>query len=272
MALVLNQQVETTIPIKVKGITPDRLAGKSTNEIAKTSIWHGRQEVELGSLFSISGSLDDHTIVWEGHLKSVHQIGAAMQAGVMRIATEAGRHVGSQMSGGEIIAQSDVSDFLGAEMTGGLIRAQGNAGDSVGGNYPGSKSGMNRGTILIGGNVGKGVGQSMRRGTIVVKGNTAMLPGWNMRAGTLLVLGECGSDVGAGMTRGTIAIAGQLHSNLLPTFIKGGTQRVPVLQMLGNWLVNQKFDFDAAVLKANFQTFHGDQLMGGRGEVFIAQP
>ena len=268
MALVLNQQVETTIPIEVSGIRPDCLAGKSNNDIAKTPIWHGRHQVELGSMFAISGSMsDDQTLVWEGNLKPVHRIGAQMNSGNMRITTETGRHVGSQMSGGEIIAQSDVSDFVGAEMTGGLIRVQGSAGDSAGGNYPGTKSGMNRGTILIEGNAGKGTGQSMRRGTIVVKGNTGELTGWNMRAGTILVLGECGPHVGAGMLRGTIAVTRQ--PKLLPTFLKGAVQPVPVLKMLSNWLVKQQFDFDPAIFQSDFQTFHGDQLMGGRGEIFV---
>ncbi|MFK7767538.1 MAG: formylmethanofuran dehydrogenase subunit C [Mariniblastus sp.] len=270
MALLLTQQVETTIPIEVKGITPDRLAGRSENEIGKTMIWHGRRQVELGSVFSISGSIsDDETIVWAGNLTPVHQIGAAMHTGVVRISSEAGRHVGSQMTGGTIIAESDVSDFLGVEMSGGMIRVQGSAGDLVGGNYPGSKSGMNRGSILIEGNAGKGVGQSMRRGTIVVKGDSGKLSGWNMRAGTILVLGKCGANVGAGMTRGTIVVGNDEQTKLLPTFLKGAAQPVPVLQMISNWLVKQQFDFDTDVLKSSFQTYYGDQLRGGRGEIMV---
>ncbi len=65
------------------------------------------------------------------------------------------------MSGGTIVTRSSVSDFAGAEMKGGTLRIQGDAGDLVGGSYPGSKIGMNRGTILVGGNVGKGAGQSL---------------------------------------------------------------------------------------------------------------
>ena len=46
MTLVLTQQVETTIPIEVQGITPDRLKDNSNEEIAKLPIWafHGDKD------------------------------------------------------------------------------------------------------------------------------------------------------------------------------------------------------------------------------------
>jgi formylmethanofuran dehydrogenase subunit C len=269
MALVLTQQVETTIPIEVQGITPDRLQGNSVKQIAGLPIWHGRQQLELGEVFKVSGSMDDATIIWDGNLKPVHWIGAGMEAGNVQIETDAGRHVGSQMSGGEISANASVSDFLGAEMSGGLIRVAGNAGDLVGGNNPGSKFGMNRGSIFVGGDVGKGAGQSMRRGTIAIGGDTGELTGWNMLAGTILVFGSCDENVGAGMIRGTIVLAGGHEKTLLPTFSRGGEYPVPVLSMLANWLTNQGFDFDPDVLKSTFREFNGDLIQGGRGEVFI---
>ena len=55
-------------------------------------------------------------------------------------------------------------------MTGGVIVVEGNAGDSAGAALPGSKVGVNRGTILVRGDVGKGAGESMRRGMLVVGG------------------------------------------------------------------------------------------------------
>ena len=154
-------------------------------------------------------------------------------------------------------------------MTGGSISVAGDAGDCVGGHYPGSKFGMNRGSILISGNVGKGLGQAMRRGTIAVGGNAGELAGWNMLAGTITVLGQCGAHVGAGMKRGTIAVAGGSTSPLLPTFSAGGCYRVPVLTMLANWLKQQRLPNDVSVLNSVFQEFNGDQLNGGRGEVLL---
>ena len=76
MALIACQQVETTIPIEVAGITPEALAGKSNQQISKLLIRHGRHELELGELFKVSGSLgDSRTLVFDGLLSSVHWIG-----------------------------------------------------------------------------------------------------------------------------------------------------------------------------------------------------
>ena len=270
MALVLTRQAETTIPIEVQGIIPERLSGCSDQQIAQLPIWHGREQVELGELFQISGAMDDSmTLVWEGDLRPVHWIGSGMTCGKIQIESAAGRHIGSQMTGGEIFVNGDVSDFLGVEMTGGQIRVSGNAGDLVGGNYPGSKLGINRGSILIAGDAGKGVGQSMRRGTIAIGGNAGELTGWNMLAGTILVFGSSGSNAGAGMKRGTIVLGSCQIKNLLPTFRRGGCYPIPILNMMSRWLTQQNFDFEPEVLESRYQQFDGDLLCGGRGEVFV---
>lgn len=270
MTLVLTQQVETTIPIEVQGITPDRFKDNSNEEIAKLPIWHGRKKLELGEIFKVSGKpTESMTMVWEGNLRPVHWIGSGMCDGSIQVESEAGRHVGSQMSGGTIMVKGDVSDFLGVEMTGGQIRVAGNAGDLVGGNYPGSTFGMNRGSILVDGDVGKGAGQSMRRGTIAIGGNAGALVGWNMLAGTILVFGNSGPDVGAGMTRGTIVLGGGQSHPLLPTFRQGGSYPVPILTMMSKWLTRQGFDFNETMLESDFHQFDGDLLSGGRGEVFV---
>ena len=132
---------------------------------------------------------------------------------------------------------------------------------------------MNRGSIFVQGNVGRGLGQSMRRGTLVVGGSAGDLAGWNMLAGTIVVLGGCGVHPGAGMSRGTIVLGQANESQLLPTFSKGGLYRVSVLNMLANWLEGQEFQTNsqkfASILRGQFTEFNGDQLKGGRGEVFI---
>lgn len=270
MTLVLTQQLETTLPIDVQGVTPNRLSGLSTKEIAELSVWHGRRQLALGEMFHLSGDVDDsETIVWDGNLTSVHSIGAGMDGGRMEIQSDVGRHVGAQMSSGEISVRGNASDYLGVEMTGGLIRVQGNAGNDVGGIYPGSKMGMNRGAILIDGDVGKGLGQSMRRGTIAVGGSAKKLAGWNMLAGTICIMGRCGAHPGAGMLRGTLVLAGGLEETLLPTFRSGGYYPVPVLKMIANWLRRHSFACETSVLEENFQQYDGDYLRGGRGEVFV---
>lgn len=270
MALVLNQQVETKIPIEVIGITPDRLIGKSKDEIEKLPIWHGRRQLELAELFELDITPGDESrIVFAGNLEPVHSIGDRMRSGTICIESDAGCRIGSQMSGGKIFAKGDVSDFLGVEMTGGTILVAGNAGNAVGGSLPGSKIGMNRGSILVRGNVGKGAGHALRRGTIVIGGNADELLGWNMLAGTIIVFGQCGPHAGAEMKRGSIILSGGYQHALLPTFTCGGTFPVPFLPMMSKWLRDQEFEFENKVLDSPFKMFHGDWLKGGRGEVFV---
>lgn len=278
MALVLNQKLATTLPIEVNGITPDQLIGQSITAIKQRVIGLGNQDVSLGDIFDVSGSLqqtphDEPTIHWTGKLISVHWLGAQMKSGRMLVESSIGRHAGSQMSGGTIEVLGDASDYTGAEMTGGTIRVTGNAGDLTGANYPGSKTGMNRGQIFISGNAGRGTGQRMRRGTIVVGADCSDLVGWEMRAGTIVVLGRCGANAGLSMSRGTIVLTNpEQPKSLVPiTFTRGSTCEVPVFRLMSNWLKQVAPTFDFSKLSATrFTQFHGDTLTGNRGEIFVA--
>ena len=278
MALVLNQQVVTTLPIEVSGICPDRLVGQSLSEIKKLTIGFGNRDIPLSEMFDVSGALqtegdDEPTIRWTGNLTSVHWLGSGMKSGRMVVEASVGRHLGSQMSGGTIEVTGNVSDHAGAEMKGGTIRIAGNTGDLAGANYPGSKYGMNHGQIFISGDAGKGIGQKMRRGTIVIGGDCGPLVGWDMLAGTIIVLGRCEGDVGINMSRGTLVIAGatQSESMVPPTFSRGITDTVPLFRLMSNWLKQLAPEFDTSSLtKKRFTQYHGDALRESRGEVFIA--
>lgn len=274
MPVTIERQPNSTdsefkLPIEVAGIIPSRLVGKTTSEIAKEKIRFGRNVVELGELFRISGKIDEtKTINWTGDLNSVHHLGAGLDSGTMQIKSSTGRHVGAKMSGGQIEVSGDVSDFLGVEMTGGTIRVHGSAGDCVGGNYNGSKFGMNRGEILIDGNAGRGCGQAMRRGLIAVGGKVDRLCGWNMLAGSIVVMGNCGAEVGAGMLRGSIVLAGETGVELLPTFARGGSYSGYVLGLTAKHLKSVGFQSAESLAGFCFTMHHGDCLRGGRGEIF----
>jgi formylmethanofuran dehydrogenase subunit C len=272
MPLVLECQSKTSLPIEVEGVLPIPLRNLSSESIAKLPIWNGKNKLELGELFRVTGTIDESdTIVWVGNLQSVHGIGLGMDGGVMQVDSPAGRHVGAKMSGGSIEAKSDVSDFVGVEMTGGTIRVRGNSGDLTGGNYPGSKIGMNRGSIIVDGNAGRGTGQAMRRGTIAIGGDSGKLCGWNMLAGSIIVCGNCASEFGVGMTRGTLVLLDpRSGTEILPTFAKGGVYQNTIVKMMASWL--QQIGFEAAerLAQTSFQMHHGDLLSGGRGEVLIA--
>lgn len=285
MPLTLTLKTELKIPIEVDGVVPNRLADLSSSEIAGQEIWCGRRKRKLSDFFEIQGQLEtDDTILWRGDLSRVDRIGQAMSSGTMQVSGSVGNHVGFQMSGGKIEVKGDAADYLGAEMTGGTLVVAGDAGDHVGSWFSGEKFGMNRGQIFIQGAAGDGVGQGMRRGTIVVGEAVGKLVGWNMLAGTIVCLGHCGMHPGAGMKRGTVVVAGagakkemENRSAVLPSFSPGSNFPVPIFQYLKNWLAKETIDdqpvFDKAAIASfdgAFQVFHGDQLRGGRGELFLA--
>jgi formylmethanofuran dehydrogenase subunit C len=285
MPLTLTLKTELNLPIEVDGINPERFEGLSLSDIARCQIWCGRTQRPLDDFFAVTGNLsEDQTIVWQGDLSRVHRIGQQISQGTIRVAGSVGHHTGFQMSGGRIEIDGDAADYLGAEMTGGTIVLTGDAADHVGSCFSGEKFGMNRGQIFIQGSAGSGLGQGMRRGTIVVNKSVGKLAGWNMLAGTIVCFGDCGSHPGAGMKRGTIVVAAQnavaemkSRQLLLPTFSAGSNFSVPVLKYLKSWLTketigeNPVFESSAlSLLDSTFQTFHGDQLRGGRGELFLA--
>ncbi len=285
MPLTLTLKTEPTIPIEVDGIVPDRLTDLSLAEIAGQEVWCGRTKRRLDEFFKINGQLaEDKTIVWQGNLSRVDRIGQAMSSGTIRVSGSVGNHAGFQMSGGRIEVQGDAANYLGAEMTGGTLAVTGDAGDHVGSWFSGEKFGMNRGQIFIQGAAGDGVGQGMRRGTIVVGQAVGKLAGWNMLAGTIVCLGRCGLHPGAGMKRGTVVVAGQGSEQemknmaaVLPSFSPGSNFPVPIFQYLKNWMAKETIDgqpvFGSSALASfdgAFQAYHGDQLRGGRGELFLA--
>lgn len=281
MPLNLNCHYKSGLPLEVDGIHPEAIQSLNRSSILSLPVWRGRRKERLIDFFDISGDLQDGEIVWTGNLSRVHRIGEGMTAGVMVVTGSCGRHAGEKMTGGLLKILGNAGDYLGVAMTGGKIHVSGDVGDHAAGVLPGAKLGVNRGEILIRGNAGRGLAESMRRGTIVVGGTVGELAAWNIIAGTVISLGGFGKRVAVGMKRGTIVDAkenslAEARRKMLPTFKAGITGKVPVLEMLANWLrrqvENEGEPFfpaeDVDRLSTSFQLFHGDQLRGGNGEVF----
>ncbi len=275
MPLVFERTSDSRLPVEVDSLTPDSLLGKSALSIAKQKIWLGRRQVEVGELFSVSGTSatfgDGDTCIFQGDLASVHGIGTGMNRGQIMVEGSVGRRIGHRLSGGEIRVRGDAADFAGMAMSGGLICIEGNAGDGLGSSESGSKFGMNRGTILVSGNAGRGVGQAMRRGTIAIAGDAGGLCGWDMLAGSILVFGRCDRDYGAGMIRGSIVLAGSVSTQPPPIFSRGGKYSGKMLRLLANWLLDFGFTPAEKLQDWEAQMYHGDCLRGGRGELFMSQ-
>ena len=66
MALTLRYNADTSVPVEVEGITPDRLRNKSLAEIERLEILHGNRKVPLAELFTVSGDPADGRIDSKG--------------------------------------------------------------------------------------------------------------------------------------------------------------------------------------------------------------
>ena len=269
MTLELEYIGNTTIPLELQGVTPCGLRELSLPEIEKFKVHHGKDVVPLAEFFKVSGDLVDEQMSFSGDLSGVHWIGWKMESGSIAITENCGRHLGSEMTAGTITVQGSASDWVGAEMRGGLIHIKGNAGHQVGASYRGSLIGMNRGTILVHGDVGNELGLTMRRGLIAVAGKAGDLIGFNMRAGTIMLFGETGIRHGAAMRRGSIVFMGAHHPPLLPSFKYSCRYQPEIMQLLLRNLKSLGFPIPNDAVDSTYDLYHGDMIDGGRGEVLL---
>jgi formylmethanofuran dehydrogenase subunit C len=269
MSLSLRYHAQTSVPVEIEGIIPDRLRNLSPGEIERLEIFHGNRKLPLAELFAVSGEAADGRVDFEGNLAGVHYIGYGMSKGEIHVHGNAGRHLGGEMTGGRIVVEGSAGDWVGGEMKGGTIEVAGNAGHLIGAAYRGSKRGMTDGTIMIGGDVGSEIGATMRRGILAVGGSCGDAAGFNMIAGTILVFGTCGIRAGAGMRRGTIGLFGADPPTMLPTFRQAGCFRPLFLRLLFRELAGLGFRPADFALDADLLLYHGDLVALGKGEVWM---
>lgn len=268
MPLRLEYKQSSDLPVEIEGVLPETTRDQSLADIERLPVFRGRDQLPLGELFKISGNASDEQLEFSGDLSGVHWIGAKMSTGTIRVLGPAGRHLGSEMTGGTIHVTGDAGDWVGGEMHGGLIHVRGRAGNLIGAAYRGSKRGMTGGTLLVEGPVGDEIGHTMRRGLIAV-GGCGDFAGLNMIAGTILVFGPAGLRPGAGMRRGTIGLLGDASPQLLPTFRRGGSDKLLVLTLVLRELGSLGYPFDPALLDASYQMYHGDEVTTARGELLV---
>lgn len=271
MPLVLEPAAPDALSIDFAGIVPDRLADRSTAEIARLEIHADGQPVELGGLFRVHGDCGDGRIECHGDFSRVHRLAAAMVAGEMSVRGSVGRHAGAGMRGGRLSVSGDAGDWLAAEMTGGTIRIGGRTGDNAAAALPGCETGMRGGLVIVAGDAGCLAGARMRRGLLAIGGDCGDGAAFELRAGTVLVAGATGPRAGLGMRRGSL-IAGGLQPAVPPTFRRGAAWAPTFLQLLARRLQEAGFlpgGRDCrSFLGGIWQQWHGDLLAGGRGEIF----
>lgn len=268
MPLTISLRTPSAIPLEVDSIELESVRGQSSDEVARTLIYRGNQQLPLGDFFDVAGSAGDECIVWQGDCTKVKLIGSKLSRGTVRVEGNAGMHLGAEMTGGTIECTGDAADWVGAEMKGGRIVIRGNAGHLVGAVYRGGRRGMTGGEILIHGNVGNELGHTMRRGLIAVGGSAGDVAGVGLIAGTILIFGDCGIRHGAGMKRGTIGLFGHGPApDMLPTFRYACTYRPTFLPLYFRHLLSAGFPVPEDLFSASYRLFHGDLLELGKGEI-----
>ncbi|MBU7032161.1 MAG: formylmethanofuran dehydrogenase subunit C [Theionarchaea archaeon] len=268
--MLLTPMITTTIPVVADCISPDIFSGKSVEALRALLIYYGNKEKLLGDLFEITDDGTD-TITISGSIPTVKYIGKGMTAGRIIIQGDAGMHLGAMMKGGTIEVKRNVSDWAGAEMRGGVIIIHGDAGNCLGAAYRGSKSGMNKGLIVVKGNTGNETGGLMKKGIIVVEGSTGELTGVGMRGGTIFCYGSLGKRAGSLMERGSII--SYTPPSLLPTFTRNATYNPTWLRV---FLIDLKKTPHGIPIKQEhveglYIRYNGDISELGKGEIFVFQ-
>ncbi|HFD12124.1 MAG TPA: formylmethanofuran dehydrogenase subunit C [Crenotrichaceae bacterium] len=265
MKLVLHTQPE--VPLEAEVISPDFLNGKTADEVAALTLFHGNNEVPLSEFFDVSGEIENAHIEVEGDLTKVKLLGHKMSDGSLTIKGSVGAHLGAEMTGGEILVEGNAGDWIGREMSGGRIIIKGDAGHLVGSAVRGSATGMLGGEIIIQGNARNEVGNGMRRGLIAIGGDSGDFTGVNMKAGTIFVLGKLGQRPGAGMIRGSI-ISTQ-SAELLPTFTYNTTFQPSFLRNYMIYFRKLGLDIRKEYIDGEYQRWSGDSLELNKGEILL---
>jgi len=81
MAITLRFTADTTVPIEVECIRPDRLRSMSVREVASLSCMLGNREANVGDFFDVGGDSADEHVVIEGDCPNVKWVGAEMASG-----------------------------------------------------------------------------------------------------------------------------------------------------------------------------------------------
>jgi len=265
-ALTLRLRERISQRIDMSPFTPQGLAGKSANDIARMSIWLGNRPLACGELFAIDGGASDRLYI-QSDSDRLDSIGANLKGGSIHVEGSAGAYLGCGMRDGVIRVSGNAGLGAGCAMSGGRLIIDGNAGDFLGGAITGERQGMRGGTILLKGNAGDRAGDLLRRGTLLIAGDCGDYCASRMVAGTLVVLGQTGAQSGLAMRRGSLILTRE-PASMPATFNDNGTHALNFLTLL-----TQSFEDTAfSALKERgkrVRRWLGDLSCDGKGEILV---
>ena len=252
-------------------LAPDRLQGRSLEDVGAVLLQYGNQKVRVDDMFNISGSAEAGKVEIEGHDK-MDFIARGMTAGEVVVHGSAGSWAGMDMRGGVLTIDGHAGAYAACEMKGGMLEIRGDAGDFLGGALPGNQKGISGGLVLVRGNAGDRLGDHMRRGVILVEGHVGDYLGSRMAAGTIAVLGKVGGYPGFAMKRGTLLMFSALQKPLHATFVDCGSHTLGFLPLLMKSFTHLDSPFAGTELDVSrVQRYAGDLSVGGKGEILVVR-
>jgi formylmethanofuran dehydrogenase subunit C len=266
MTLTLTLRTQPPARVAMGALAPERLQGLAASEVAALTVRAGRETLNIGDLFEVSGCGDDQ-VTFVGGLRRVDGIGAGMTRGRVLVEGSCGDHLGARMRGGELVVRGNAGAWAGAELAGGLVRISGNAGARLGSAYPGVRIGMTGGEIVVSGDAGEEAGAGMRRGLVAVGGWTGAGAGLRMLAGTMIALGGIGAEAGIGNKRGTLVSVAALDP--LPGYAFAASYRPPALRVQLRRVRELGLTVPDELLNGAWARWSGDRTELGRGEILI---
>jgi formylmethanofuran dehydrogenase subunit C len=269
-AVTLTLRSPLAEDIDAHDLAPDRVTLRSTAEISRIDLWHGRQRLRVGDLFDVRGERSSRMHI-VGDVRRLHGIGNGMSAGTIVIDGHAGTHVGAAMSGGQIEVLGSAGDDVGLGMAGGSIVIDGPAGDRVAAGLPGAARGMMGGEVIVSGSVGVDAGARMRRGLLFVGGDAGDRVGRDMIAGTIIVRGRSGREPAIRSKRGTLVAIGGVN---VPSTYRYACTYAPPHVRLALVRIRRQYHVDVSreLSSDRYRRYCGDVATIGKGEILEWTP
>lgn len=267
-ALKLKLRAAPSQRLDLSQLVPGRLAGMSTGEIEKISIYGGPKGLTVGDCFAVNGTAGEALHI-EGGSDKLDNVGAEHAGGEIIVDGDVGSYAGRRMKSGRLDIRGNAGDCLASNLRGGLVVVGGSAGAHLGAPRAGDKDGMAGGTVVVKGDAGELAGERMRRGTLIVKGRMGRNAGARMMGGT--IVGEQGLSAGAGvqMRRGTL-IGPSLEAQSA-TFVDCGTHDLLILKIMAAYWRKTLGDLAPPAIASAPRRLMGDMSSLGKGEILLTE-
>ncbi len=245
-------------------LSPQRLAGKSSAEMAAIELQTTRDRVVVGDVVRIRKGATEAILI-EGGAERFDRVGLGMAAGAIIVEGDVGAEAGRLMTGGRLTVRGNAGPFAGSCMKGGTLEITGDAGERLAGPLSGETVGMSGGVLHVCRNAGSRAGDRLRRGVILIEGRAGAYAGSRMIAGTLAIGGETGDLPGYLMNRGTILL-GRGATMLSPSFGDCGEHDLVAARLIADDIAQTSIGL-AKMFRRPLRRWAGDLAALGKGEI-----